>query len=97
MTLPLFDVPDAPEKRPENIRTSEFHSDVKRLVQAKSGPFIEVKDGQPTGRQFRIAELTNGNIRRFFLTGEDERSPVAVTSFLIDDAIRFGTMVEVGE
>lgn len=87
-TLPLFDTPREPQPLTPKV------NDIRRLVEAKAGTFRELLEGGKPGREFRIAELEDGRIVRQYLDGTRGRSPVAVTSFLIDDALKAGTYVE---
>jgi hypothetical protein len=58
------------------------------VVQAKAGPFRELRDGSPTGREFVIAILVNGSIVcQFTDNGERRPAPTSVSEPLIRDAI----------
>lgn len=96
--LPLFDPrPAAPEVLDIPVEClAGKHPDVRRLIESKHGTFRELgPDGHLTGREFRLAELHDGRIVRLFADGAREKSPVSVTSVLIDDALRQGSYVEV--
>jgi hypothetical protein len=96
--LSLFDVAAHSEKSPENVRTFWPQSavlSIVRIITTKAGAFRELRDGQPTGREFFLIELEDGRILREFSDGSIEPPTVATTRFLIDDAIRGGVFAEV--
>lgn len=70
------------------------HSDVRRRIQHKAGPFREVIGGKAT-REYQIIELTNGTFWWEFTTGERVKAPPACTRVLIDDTLTFGMFAEV--
>jgi hypothetical protein len=71
-------------------------SGVERILQPKPGPFLELQNGQPTGREYQLIQLIDG---RFFWqftdNGERRKAPNGYSTIFIDDAIRYGTLVEV--
>lgn len=92
MTLPLFD----PQPLPMSTDVHQCSSgDVLRTIEAKAGPFRELSEGKPTGREFRLVELHDGRVMWEFLNGERRPAPLACTRVLIDDAIAGGVFVEV--
>jgi hypothetical protein len=71
---------------------------VVRLISAKPGAFRELQNGEPTGREFYLAELEDGRIVwQFIDNGQQCEAPAAMTRFAVDDAIKYGVFVEVGE
>jgi hypothetical protein len=98
-TLPLFDPrpsADHPESPATNIPVSIPQSDIRRLVMAKPGLFRELREGgEPTGREFYLGELHDGRIVNLFTDGSRGPASPAMSRVLIDDAIRYGTFVEV--
>jgi hypothetical protein len=91
-SLPLF---DTPRVNTPCIKSTPIDTDIRRIIEHKAGPLREILEDGRVGREFRLAEITDGRFVRIFDDGSREPSPVAVTPFLIADAIRFGTFVEV--
>lgn len=99
MNLPLFDPPPAdPAESPHKpcIKDTGFdRPDVLRIVQHKAGPFRQLLNGQPSGREFRYVELQEHSLWIEF-TDNGERIPApALTAMLIDDGLASGMFVEV--
>jgi hypothetical protein len=101
--LNLFDIVAQSEKPPQKL-TSAAQDDrvlpIVRIITTKGGAFRELgrdEDGKvkPTGREFFLIELEDGQILREFSDGSIEPPTVATTSILIDDAIRFGVFKEI--
>ncbi len=67
--------------------------DVKRIVQHVRGPFRQLLNGQPTGREFRFVELHDSSCWYEF-TDNGERVPVPFTGY-IEDGIRARMFVEI--
>jgi hypothetical protein len=100
--LNLFDIVQRSEPRPDNVRDFETRSalPIVRIIKTKGGAFRELgRDDEgavcPTGREFFLIELEDGQILREFSDGSIEPPTVATTSVLINDAIRHGVFVEV--
>lgn len=87
---------DAAPEVPVCAQSHISHDDVLRLFVHKAGPFREVKDGAPTGREYAIAELVDGTFVYQFTDGERLPTPERLR-YLIPDGIRFGTLVEVSQ
>lgn len=87
MTASLFDI-TPPQPR------SDSHSDVVRRIGHKAGRLRELRGGQPTGREFYLAQLEDGRIVREFTDGTREPAN-GVPSVLIEDALKAGVFVEV--
>lgn len=84
--------------RGSEIPHFEIDPDVRRVIQHKAGPLLELVDGKPTGREFQILELRDGSyVQRF--TDDGSRAPAtkATTSFFIADCLTGGTFVVVSE
>ncbi len=65
-----------------------------RIVQHKTGRFIEVRDGGPTGRKFRFVELHDRSIWYVFDDGSRVPAPALIV-LQIEDGLRNGMYVEV--
>jgi hypothetical protein len=92
--LSLFDA--APIMDVQPTATPSRIDGVVRLISAKPGAFRELRNGEPTGREFYLAELEDGRIVwQFIDNGQQCEAPAAMTRVLIDDAIRYGVFVEV--
>ncbi len=68
--------------------------DVLRAVQHKTGRFIEVREGGPTGRKFRFVELQDHSIWYVFDDGSRVPAPALIV-LQIEDGIQNGMYVEV--
>lgn len=89
MNLPLFD-------RPVQTSAQFKRDDVRRVIEAKTGPFLEVVGGQPTGREYRILELLSGTLVAEFTDDGARVMPAPTcTDTLLRDGLHFGTMREV--
>lgn len=69
--------------------------DVKRIVQHKRGPFVQLLDGKPSGREFRFIELHDGQLFAEFTDGERQRIDSQLYHFWIDLGFRNGSLVEI--
>lgn len=78
-----------PERQPARAR-----NDVLRIVTHKAGPFIELKDGKPSGREFRYVETIEHALFIEFTDGE-RRPAHPLAMMLIEDGVRNGMFVEV--
>lgn len=106
MNLPLFDAaPASPTPPPEH---DPRPTDVLRRVRPKAGPFYLLRamteeelanPRTPASAliigEFDIVELYDGRIFREFSDGRREPAPTSLPRVLIDDALLYGTFIEV--
>lgn len=90
----FFDAPVVATAQPAALAPRD--GDVKRIVQHKQGALRELKEGKPTGREFRLIEIHDGSIFSEF-TDTSERVPVDATMYQNWIALGFrnGSLIEV--
>lgn len=75
---------------------SETPPGVLRIIEAKTGPFTEIRNGEKTGREFRVLELHSGQlVCEWTDTGERFAPPPTCSRIFIADGLHVGTMREV--
>jgi hypothetical protein len=71
------------------------HSDVRRVIQLRPGPWTELQDGKLTGRTWQAVELTSGQWVKEWNDGVREAIPPGLSPVFIADGLKFGTLAEV--
>jgi len=95
VNLPLFQPPAVVEPPIDSQSPAVQQPDVLRAIEHKAGPFRELRDGQLTGREFRILELRNGFIVMQFADNRERRQLNGNTAADLDHMIKSRTWREV--